>query len=307
MIKSTKAFLLAGTSALAILASAAKANAETFVFTGAAQSFTASVSGEYAVELLGASGGTSSHFNVPGGLGAEVSGDIFLTKGEDLTLFVGGQGGGGGGGGGGSFVFLGTDVFNGTDVLAVAGGGGGAGLFIAGGGPGLAGTSGGTEGRSSSGSGTGGMGGTGGGGGLYAGGGGGAGVKAGSSGFGGDGDRNGGFGGKFPNGGGGGGGGGSGGFGGGGGGSALGGGGGSGFSGGGGGGGIYGGGGGGSYLASLFADPMLTGGVNSGDGSISISLLTAAVPEPSTWAMILMGFAGLGWLAHARRRKTSAA
>jgi hypothetical protein len=189
MIKSTKAFLLAGTSALAILASAAKANAETFVFTGAAQSFTASVSGEYAVELLGASGGTSSHFNVPGGLGAEVSGDIFLTKGEDLTLFVGGQGGGGGGGGG----------------------------------------------------------------------------------------------------------------------SALGGGGGSGFSGGGGGGGVYGGGGGGSYLASLFADPMLTGGVNSGDGSISISLLTAAVPEPSTWAMILMGFAGLGWLAHARRRKTSAA
>jgi hypothetical protein len=31
------------------------------------------------------------------------------------------------------------------------------------------------------------------------------------------------------------------------------------------------------------------------------------VPEPSTWAMMLMGFAGLGWLAHARRRKTSAA
>jgi hypothetical protein len=30
----------------------------------------------------------------------------------------------------------------------------------------------------------------------------------------------------------------------------------------------------------------------------------APVPEPSTWAMMLAGFAGLGWLAHARRRKT---
>jgi hypothetical protein len=60
MIKSTKAFLLAGASALAILASLAAANAETFVFTGGAQTFTASASGEYAVELLGASGGSST-------------------------------------------------------------------------------------------------------------------------------------------------------------------------------------------------------------------------------------------------------
>src|SRR3984885_3473112 len=28
-----------------------------------------------------------------------------------------------------------------------------------------------------------------------------------------------------------------------------------------------------------------------------------AVPEPSTWAMMLIGFVGLGWLAHLRRRK----
>jgi hypothetical protein len=46
--------------------------------------------------------------------------------------------------------------------------------------------------------------------------------------------------------------------------------------------------------------------VNSGDGSISVDLLKA-VPEPSTWAMMLMGFAGLGWLAHMRKRKTSPA
>jgi hypothetical protein len=54
MIKSMKAFLLAGASALAILASAAEANAETLVFTGPEQPFTASVSGEYAVDVLGA-------------------------------------------------------------------------------------------------------------------------------------------------------------------------------------------------------------------------------------------------------------
>jgi hypothetical protein len=259
MIKSTKAFLLAGASALAILASAAEANAETFVFTGAAQSFTASVSGEYAVELLGASGGTSSQFNVPGGLGAEVSGDVLLTAGEVLTLFVGGQGESGGlagGGGGGSFVF------DGTDVLAVAANGGG----------------------------------------------GGAGVKAGPSGYGGDSQfSSGGFGGTHPLSGGG-----AGGFGGGmggfGGGAGAGGGGGSGYSGGGGGGGQYGGGGGGSYLSKLFTDPVLTtgGASRGGNGSISVELLKA-VPEPSTWAMMLAGFAGLGWLARTRGRKTSAA
>jgi PEP-CTERM motif len=92
----------------------------------------------------------------------------------------------------------------------------------------------------------------------------------------------------------------------------LGGGGGSGYSGGGGGGrsdaggGGGGGGGGGSYLARLFTDPVLTAGANSGDGSISVELLKA-VPEPSTWAMMLMGFAGLGWLARTRGRKTSPA
>jgi PEP-CTERM motif-containing protein len=300
MIKSTKAFLLAGASALAILASAAEANAETFAFTGAVQSFTASVSGEYAVELLGAGGGHT------GGRGAEVSGDVFLTAGEDLTLFVGGQGESGinAGGGGGSFVF------DGKEVLAVGGGGGGSGGSgaLGDGGPGLAVTSGGAGG------------GTGGGGGMDGtGGGGGAGVNAGSAGYGGDGVGPGhGYGGTFPNGGAGGSAhgytGGAGGFGGGGGASYEGGGGGSGFSGGGGGGtgspggggAAYGGGGGGSYLSSLFTDQVLTAGVKSGDGSISIDLLKA-VPEASTWAMMLMGFGGLGWLAQARRRKTSPA
>jgi hypothetical protein len=282
-VSKSRALLLAGVSAVVVLACAAEANAETFTVPGMF-SFTASVSGEYAVDLLGASGGNIG--GRVGGSGAEVSGDVFLTAGEDLTLFVGGQGGSGsvagGGGGGGSFVF------HGADVLAVAGGGGGASLF-ANGLPGLAGTSGGAGTGPLSGKG--GVGGTGGGGGI---GGGGAGV-AGNGGNGAAGA--GGYGGKFPNGG----------LGGGFGGAGGGGGGGSGFSGGGGGEGQGAGGGGGSYLASVFTDQVLTAGVNSGDGLISITSLTPAVPEPSTWAMMATGFAGLGWLAHVRRRNLTPA
>jgi hypothetical protein len=316
MIKS-RALLLAGVSALAMLACVAEANAETFVFTGAVQSFPVLVSGEYSLDVVGASGGTSA--NAVGGLGAEVSGDIVLTAGETLTLFVGGQGQNGFGGGGGGFVFLGTSV------LAVAGGGGGA-SYRFGGGAGQAGTAGGMGGGAHGGAG--GASGSGGGGGTYispflgggvANGGGGAGADSGAAGYGGDGaGSRSGFGAKFPNGGADGGG-----FGGGGGGAGTdtAGGGGGGLSGGGGGSGEYavgfgqgfGGGGGGSYLASLFTNQVLTaggvftGGEGSGaDGSIDIELLKA-VPEPSTWAMTLAGFAGLGWLASRRRRKTSPA
>src|SRR3984885_11156243 len=303
MIKS-RAMLLAGVSALAMLACAGEAKADPPFITPGMFSFTVPTTGEYALDVLRASGGAS--INAVGGLGAEVSGDIVLTAGETLTLFVGGQGQnaglffGGGGGGGGGFVFLGTSV------LAVAGGGGGAG-YRANGGPGQTGTFGGAGGAN----------GTGGGGGTYAhlNGGGGAGVASGAAGYGGDGAGiDSGSGAKFPNGGGGVGGGG---YGGGGGSGLNGGGGGGGSSGGGGGGGSYlaggggaagyGGGGGGSYLTSLFTNPILTAGAHSGDGSISINLLPPAVPEPSTWAMTLAGFAGLGWLTRMRRRKTSPA
>jgi hypothetical protein len=280
MIKS-RAMLLAGVSALAMLACAGEAKADPPFITPGMFSFTVPTTGEYALDVLGASGGAS--INAVGGLGAEVSGDIVLTAGETLTLFVGGQGQNAGlffGGGGGGFVFLGTSV------LAVAGGGGGAG-YRANGGPGQTGTGGGAGGGPFGGAG--GANGTGGGGGTYAhlNGGGGAGVASGAAGYGGDGAGiDSGSGAKFPNGGGG-----------------------SGFNGGGGGGGFSGGGGGdgegsagdgggGSYLASLFTNPILTAGVHSGDGSISINLLPPAVPEPTTWAMTLAGFAGLGWLAH---------
>jgi hypothetical protein len=43
------------------------------------------------------------------------------------------------------------------------------------------------------------------------------------------------------------------------------------------------------------------GGGYAGTGYVSINFVAA--PEPSTWAMTLTGFAGLGWLARLRRRK----
>src|SRR5277367_2030048 len=112
MIKS-RAMLLAGVSALAMLACCAEAEAEPLTTPGKF-SFIAPSTGEYALDALGAMGGSNTTFSGGGGgLGAAVSGDIFLIAGADLTLYVGGRGGsnsagGGGGGGGGSFVFLGT-------------------------------------------------------------------------------------------------------------------------------------------------------------------------------------------------------
>jgi hypothetical protein len=34
--------------------------------------------------------------------------------------------------------------------------------------------------------------------------------------------------------------------------------------------------------------------------------ISAAVPEPSTWPMMILGFCGLGFLAHRRRRYSGA-
>jgi len=36
---------------------------------------------------------------------------------------------------------------------------------------------------------------------------------------------------------------------------------------------------------------------------VTIDVTFSAVPEPSTWAMLLIGFAGLGIAAHRRRAK----
>jgi hypothetical protein len=144
MSKAKKTLLLAGASAFAILASVAGVNAE----TPGRYDFLVPVSGKYEVLAFGASGGSIQNPGAVGGLGAGVGGELFLTAGQHLTLFVGGMGADGvsmdgagyrGGGGGGSFIFLGAGT---TDLLVAAGGGGGAGFFGSGG-PGLAGQAGG--------------------------------------------------------------------------------------------------------------------------------------------------------------------
>ncbi|HEY4052309.1 MAG TPA: PEPxxWA-CTERM sorting domain-containing protein, partial [Terriglobales bacterium] len=43
-----------------------------------------------------------------------------------------------------------------------------------------------------------------------------------------------------------------------------------------------------------------------GVDSFSVSSVTSAVPEPSTWAMMLLGFAGLGLMAYRRRNRLAA-
>jgi hypothetical protein len=73
---------------------------------------------------------------------------------------------------------------------------------------------------------------------------------------------------------------------------------------GGGGGGFSGGGGAGS-LNTAFAKLIGFDGVQGGNGELDIDFVGAAVPEPSTWAMLLLGFAGLGTLAYRRNRSGS--
>jgi hypothetical protein len=40
-----------------------------------------------------------------------------------------------------------------------------------------------------------------------------------------------------------------------------------------------------------------------GETSTFTAVVTAAVPEPSTWAMMIFGFAGIGFMAYRRKSK----
>jgi hypothetical protein len=42
---------------------------------------------------------------------------------------------------------------------------------------------------------------------------------------------------------------------------------------------------------------------NGATGSVAAANFTAAVPEPSTWAMMILGFAGVGFMAYRRKNK----
>ena len=89
------------------------------------QKWTVPVSGTYTIVTAGAKGGDGTEDSGSnGGLGAIMSGEFDLTSGTILNIVVGqmGQTAGGGGGGGGSFVWTNTD-----ELLLAAGGGGGGG------------------------------------------------------------------------------------------------------------------------------------------------------------------------------------
>jgi hypothetical protein len=290
-----KRMWLAGASLLAILLGSADANA--IVFGPGEGDYIIPTTGLYDFRVAGGQGGGDSATPFDsGGDGALVAGELFLTAGTTLDIVAGegssgsGRNGSGYGGGGGSFVDPGS-------LLFAAGGGGGAGFFHGPGSPGV-GSSGGPGGPASYGGGGGGgvpedFPGTYFGGGLPATGGsfpyGGQGAQACFA-----------SGGCFPAAG-------MGGFGGGGGGGYSGGGGGGGAP-GGSGSGAGGGGGGYSYVIGGARNAFgITGGNPGFNGYVSIEFVGSWVPEPSTWAMTLTGFAGLGWLARLRRRKLTPA
>jgi hypothetical protein len=300
----------------------------TFKFDGSIVNWTAAASGVYRITVNGAQGGNAQiqaptgPLNV-GGLGSGVQANYYIAAGTTLDILVGGQGGAGtlsgAGGGGGSFVAVhGTSLAADTPLIIGGGGGGAEDTYtpvIAGFGQTSPGTGiGGSGGGAYRGAGAGG----GGGGGAYAnvggtgqsdsqfgypGGGGGMAFTAGGAG---------GYGFPtytYPSG--------PGGFGGGGGGGEgvdpAGGGGGGGYSGGNGGtgnGGSYASQGGTSFYATNLngAIEFLSGSylsaMQSGNGTVSITLESLPTPEPSALALLIIGAANVSVYAMLRRRQT---
>ena len=99
------------------------------VVTAGIQLWTVPFTGVYRFKVAGARGGGWLYGTLPGGWGATLNGDVFLTRGTVLSIVVGKTGsastasGSGGGGGGGTFVYTGS--IGGTGLLFAAGGGGG--------------------------------------------------------------------------------------------------------------------------------------------------------------------------------------
>jgi len=99
------------------------------VVTAGIQLWTVPFTGVYRFKVAGARGGGWYYATIPGGWGATLNGDVFLTRGTVLSIVVGKAGssstatGSGGGGGGGTFVYTGS--IGGTGLLFAAGGGGG--------------------------------------------------------------------------------------------------------------------------------------------------------------------------------------
>lgn len=137
--------LLFSLSAYAMAAETPRETQWSYSYTGAVQTFTAPSTGEYYIEMYGASGGGATP--VWGGTGGLTQGKITLKKGQTIYIFCGEQGkvggaatfGGGGAssnnsasGGGATFITttnrdeLKNYKDHKEDIIAVAGGGGGA-------------------------------------------------------------------------------------------------------------------------------------------------------------------------------------
>jgi hypothetical protein len=93
-----KRILLAGASALAMIAAASEAGATTFLFTGSEVTYTVPTSGTYDIAAFGAQGGPG--IATVGGLGAAAGGNVSLSFGTVLTVLAGGAGASGDFGGG---------------------------------------------------------------------------------------------------------------------------------------------------------------------------------------------------------------
>ncbi|HIB37678.1 glycine-rich protein [Mesonia sp.] len=151
-----KMYWLATIFILAFSYSNLKAQTTTFNYTGASQTYTVPGNATHIkIECWGAQGGTGIGFNSiegTGGLGGYMSGDIIVTPGQVLEIFVGGagaasgpggfNGGGqaatdyGGAGGGASDVRIGTYTLMDRIIVAGGGGGGAFGSYGSPGGPG---------------------------------------------------------------------------------------------------------------------------------------------------------------------------
>lgn len=57
------------------------------------------------------------------------------------------------------------------------------------------------------------------------------------------------------------------------------------------------------YVEYFFGGAIGSNGFPNGAGVSEVFASVAAVPEPSTWAMMLLGFGGLGLMLHRRRRQ----
>ena len=59
---------------------------------------------------------------------------------------------------------------------------------------------------------------------------------------------------------------------------------------------------GGSTTIEFLADSFYTSEYTGLD-NVNVSNVSSAVPEPSTWAMLLLGFAGVGFMTYRRKEK----